>query len=208
MSIWRRLLGVFFLVYGFIALVTPFTPGSWLIFIGAEILGIEFLSRSNIYAFAERHAPWFIPTACIATPILVGVIGGLLTTSSIANWYVLLSKPWWTPPAFVFGPVWALLYLLMGIAAFLVWRAKHAYRCFALSVFFTHLFVNLLWSIVFFDFHAPLYAFSIIILLWGLIVWLIVLFARQSRTAAWLLVPYLLWVSYAMTLNLGIVMLN
>ena len=208
MSSWRRLLGIFFIVFGVFALATPFTPGSWLIFIGAEILGIEFLSRANVYAFAEKNAPWFIPTACIATPLLIGAIGRFLTAPAIVSWYSFLIKPWWALPAFVFGPVWTLLYILMGISAFLVWHWKRPRRRFALSVFFTHLFVNLLWSIVFFDLHAPLYAFGVIVVLWGLIVWMITLFARESRAAALLLLPYLLWVSYALTLNLGIVILN
>ena len=144
----------------------------------------------------------------LAAPFVAGAIGGFYTTPNIAAWYAYLVKPSWTPPSWVFGPVWTLLYLLMGIAAVLVWRMGKQGRARALTVYGVQLVLNALWSVVFFGLHAPAVAFAVIIVLWLAIVWLIALFARHSRTAAWLLVPYLLWVTYAATLNLGIVLFN
>ncbi len=149
-----------------------------------------------------------MPTLCFVSPFIAGAIGSLFTTSQITTWYAHLVQPSWTPPAWVFAPVWTTLYLLMGIAALLVWRARRSGRAFVIKIFFLQLVLNALWSIIFFGLHASRFAFAIIVLLWMLILWLVFLFARQSRTAAWLLLPYLLWVSYAATLNLGIILLN
>ena len=151
---------------------------------------------------------WLIGILCIVAPFVAGMVGGFFTAPNIASWYDLLAKPSWTPPPWVFGPVWTTLYLLMGIAAFLVWRKEKPGRVFAIALFFVHLVVNALWSVVFFGLRAPLYAMAVIVLLLGLIIWLMYLFAPQSRVAVWLLAPYLLWVLYASTLNLGIVLLN
>ncbi len=151
---------------------------------------------------------FLISLACIGAPFLAGAIGGLFTTPNVTTWYRALARPSWTPPSWVFGPVWTTLYLLMGIAAALVWQKGKLGRGFALAIFFVQLVVNALWSVVFFGLHSPLFAMLVIIVLLVLIVWLMRLFAAQSRAAAWLLAPYLLWVLYASTLNLGIVLLN
>ena len=147
---------------------------------------------------------------------LAGVIGAFFTTPSIAGWYAGISKPAFNPPSWVFGPVWTTLFLLMGIAAFLVWSAyakatkrKQKKRIqIALIVFGIQLVLNTLWSIIFFGLHSPGGALIEIVFLWLAILATISTFAKIAKPAAWLLVPYILWVSFAMYLNYSIWMLN
>lgn len=146
---------------------------------------------------------------------LAGVIGSLFTTPSIAGWYAGIIKPDLNPPAWVFGPVWTTLFVLMGIAAFLVWSSyaeasedkKKSIRI-ALALFGIQLVLNTLWSIIFFGLHSPGSAFIEIIFLWLAILATIIAFAKISRPAAWLLLPYILWVSFAGYLNYSIWILN
>lgn len=148
--------------------------------------------------------------ASIITCELAGIIGSFFTTPSVATWYQTLVRPALNPPAWVFGPVWITLYALMGVAAFLVWRAglAHARVKIALAIFAVQLVLNTLWSIIFFGLHSPGGALIDIAALWIAIVLTIVAFAKISRPAAWLLVPYLAWVSFATYLNYAIWMLN
>ena len=141
---------------------------------------------------------------------LAGIIGSVFTISAIPNWYAGLVKPALNPPAWVFGPAWTTLYTLMGIAAFLVWRMVWERKevKMALEVFGIQLFLNAIWSIIFFGLQNPGWALVDIILLWLAIVWTMVVFYKISRPAAYLLVPYLLWVSFASYLNYSIWMLN
>jgi len=142
----------------------------------------------------------------IGGPLLAGVAGSFFTASSIDTWYRTLEKPWFNPPDWVFGPVWTTLYILMGIALYIAWQQR-AGR-FALSVFWAQLALNLLWSILFFGMRSSLAAFVGIIILWAFIAWTIALFWKVSRLAALLLLPYLLWVSFAALLNYSILLLN
>lgn len=146
----------------------------------------------------------------IAVSELAGIIGAMFTVSAIQNWYDGLVKPPLNPPAWVFGPVWTALYALMGVSAFLIWRKgrEHKEVKTALIVFCVQLFLNAIWSIIFFGFHSPLFALIDIVLLWFAIVFMVIAFYRISRTAAYLLAPYILWVSFAMYLNYAIWMLN
>ncbi|MFH2063502.1 MAG: TspO/MBR family protein [bacterium] len=141
---------------------------------------------------------------------LAGAVGSLFTAPSIPTWYAGLVKPALNPPGWIFGPVWTLLYALMGAAAFLVWRRgwSRAETRIALAVFGLQLVLNALWSIVFFGWQQPGWALMEIALLWLSILATILLFRRVSRAAAWLLVPYLLWVSFASYLNYSIWTLN
>ncbi len=141
---------------------------------------------------------------------LAGIIGSVFTISAIPNWYAGLVKPALNPPAWVFGPAWTTLYALMGIAAFLIWRMGWERKevKMALGVFGTQLFLNAIWSIIFFGLQNPGWALVDIVLLWLAIVWTMVVFYKISRPAAYLLVPYLLWVSFASYLNYSIWMLN
>jgi translocator protein len=121
------------------------------------------------------------------------------------TWYDLLVKPALNPPSWVFGPAWTVLYVLMAVAALLVWKKK---KWNALAVFGIQLGLNLIWTPLFFGLHSPGWAFVDIVLLWAAIVWTIVAFSKVSKTAAWLLAPYILWVSFAAYLNLSVWMLN
>lgn len=143
---------------------------------------------------------------------LAGVIGAFFTTPVIkSGWYATLAKPALNPPSWVFGPIWTMLYALMGIALWLVWTKTDADRKTkqrAFVFFFAQLGLNALWSIIFFGQQSPGTAFREIIALWILILITIRYFARVSRPAAWLLVPYILWVTFALYLNFVIWRLN
>jgi benzodiazapine receptor len=143
---------------------------------------------------------------CLGT----GVFGGLLTNPSIrSGWYDTLMKPFFTPPAWVFGPAWTILYLLMAVSAWLVWseQIRHPVRV-PLVIFFTQLVFNLLWSAIFFGARKPGWALVEIAILWILILFTVILFWRVSRLAALLLVPYAAWVLFAMVLNGAIWWMN
>jgi len=141
---------------------------------------------------------------------LAGIIGSVFTTSSIAGWYTSIIKPALNPPAWIFGPVWTTLFVLMGIAAFLVWKKGLARKDvkIALSIFLGQLILNTLWSIIFFGLHSPGGALVEIVFLWFAILATIIAFAKISKPAAWLFLPYILWVSFAMYLNYAIWALN
>lgn len=146
----------------------------------------------------------------------LGTLSGLSTMSEIQNWYTTLEKPFFTPPNWLFGPAWTLLYLLMGGSFGLIWQvaAKGRYPIIVkfakrgLVIFGIHFVLNLLWTPVFFGFHQVGLALFIILLILAFIIILIRHFFRLDRVASFLLIPYLIWVSYATMLNLGILILN
>ena len=138
----------------------------------------------------------------IAIPLLAGMIGSLFTFSEITTWYATLNKPSFSPPNWVFGPVWTLLYLLMGISLFLVWkkyekRKKDRKIKFGLWFFSLQLVLNVFWSLLFFGFHNIFLAFVEIIALWLAIFITIYRFSKIDKNAAYLLVPYILFVSFS-----------
>lgn len=136
-------------------------------------------------------------------------LGSLLTRPSIAGWYDLLAKPAWTPPNWVFGPVWTALYIMMGVAAWMVWaRSGFAFTTLPLALFFIQLALNVAWSAFFFGLKMPGLAFLDIVLLWLAILATLVAFWRVTPTAGLLLLPYWIWVTYASTLNLAIWRMN
>ncbi len=140
-----------------------------------------------------------------------GAATGLITANNINTWYEPLIKPGWTPPAWLFGPVWSLLYTLMAVAMWLVWRSQgQSWRDIrpAAAWFFVQLALNLIWTPVFFGMHRTGWALLIIALLNLAVAATIVVFARYQRLAAGLLVPYLIWCLYATSLNAGIWWLN
>ncbi len=141
---------------------------------------------------------------------LAGIIGSVFTTPSIAGWYAGIVKPVLNPPAWVFGPVWTTLFALMGIAAFLVWKKGLDRKDvkIALSIFIGQLVLNTLWSIIFFGLHSPGGALIEIMFLWLAILATIIAFAKISKPAACLLLPYIIWVSFAGYLNYSIWQLN
>lgn len=139
-----------------------------------------------------------------------GIIGSLFTTPSISTWYDAIQKPTFTPPNWVFGPVWITLFTLMGISLYLVWekglRSKNVKS--SLFIFFLQLVLNSLWSILFFGLQSPFYAFVEIIILWATIAVTIIKFYKISRKAGLILVPYIMWVSVALMLNYYVWVLN
>jgi tryptophan-rich sensory protein len=129
----------------------------------------------------------------------------MATAPEIDGWYRTLDKPSWTPPDYVFGPVWTILYILMAVAAWLVCRpAGFKAAAVPLTLFGFQLLLNVAWSWIFFKLHQPGWAFFEITLLWIAILATIASALRHSKTAAWLLVPYLAWVSFAAVLNYAI----
>ncbi len=148
--------------------------------------------------------------AAIAVCLLAGLIGSVFTTPAIPTWYAALVKPALNPPAWVFGPVWTVLYILMGIALYLVWSKGWEQKNVqvATAIFAVQLALNVLWSYFFFGLQAPFFALIEIVLLWIAILMTIGAFHRVSVPAAVLLVPYFLWVSFAAYLNYGIYALN
>ncbi len=143
-------------------------------------------------------------------PLTAGQIGSWLSMDAVNNWYPALEKPPLTPPDWIFAPVWITLYILMGVAAFLIWRHSREQRKvkFALSVFMLHLAVNAGWSGIFFGLASPGWALIVIAVLIAMVIWLIKLFYQISPVAAYLLIPYLLWLGWASYLNVGIWLLN
>ena len=136
--------------------------------------------------------------------LFVGFAGSLATTPSIPTWYATLNKPFFSPPNWLFGPVWTLLYIFMGISLYLIWSKPKKLKI----IFFTQLFLNFLWSLIFFGLHQPLLAFLEIIALWYFIFFYIRQALLVSRLAAYLFYPYLAWVSFASILNLAVALLN
>ena len=146
----------------------------------------------------------------VAIPLTIGAISGYCNSTSVSGWYATLHKPSFNPPDGIFFPVWTVLYILMGIAFFLVWNhhAKLEKKYTAYTYYFLQLALNFLWSFLFFYFHHIGQALADIIILFLLITGTISSFRKISKTAAWLLVPYLLWVGFALVLNLQIWRLN
>jgi len=146
----------------------------------------------------------------IVLSLLTGVIGSLSTSSSIQEWYPTLVKPALNPPSWIFAPVWTTLYVMMGVAAFLIWKREGELKNIKLplTLFVIQLVLNALWSIIFFGMQNLTFALIEILLLWSVILATIISFMKTSKLAGWLLVPYLLWVSFASYLTFSIWMLN
>jgi translocator protein len=140
---------------------------------------------------------------------LTGFLGSLFTTPAIPTWYQTLHKPFFTPPNWIFSPVWISLFVLMGVSLFLVWRRQdHPKAKTALIFFFIQLILNILWSAAFFGLKSPLLGLMDIVLLWIAILFTILNFFKVSKFAGALLIPYLLWVSFATLLNFSLWILN
>jgi len=153
----------------------------------------------------------FVKMACsVSICLLTGFVGSFLTMDSVKTWYAELSKPSFNPPDWAFGVVWPILYVMMGVAAFLVWRKRTGSRQvrIALGLFLAQLALNGIWTPIFFGLHMMGLALVEIILLWLAILATIIAFWRISKTAACLLIPYILWVSFAIALNAGLWHLN
>jgi benzodiazapine receptor len=147
--------------------------------------------------------------ASIILPLGVGGIAGLFTAEAVPGWYATLNQPSFNPPNWIFGPVWTLLYILMGISLFLVVkRDRSKERNVAIFVFLTQLALNFGWSIIFFYYHLIGFALLEIILLWISIITMLFLFYKIKPAAAYINIPYLLWVAFATVLNASYYILN
>ena len=158
-----------------------------------------------------RNHKLFAGIISIAAPLAAGAIGSAVTYSQITTWYAALDKPFFSPPNWVFGPVWTTLYILMGVALYLVWTApksKKYNKTRALQAFGLQLALNVLWSVVFFGLQSPWLGVITIVGLLLSILLTVQLFQPISKKAAYLLVPYVLWVSFATVLNTAVAVLN
>ncbi len=136
-------------------------------------------------------------------------LGSIFTTPSVPTWYTSLAKPSWTPPSWIFGPVWSALYFMMALAAWLVWRRGGLVAAsIPIWLFMVQLGLNVLWSILFFGFHMPGIAFGEIVILWFAILATAIAFWRSTPSAGYLLLPYLIWVAFAAVLNFELWQLN
>jgi tryptophan-rich sensory protein len=156
----------------------------------------------------SRRGPLGLVIAILVC-LAAGWLGSRFTTPSLPEWYAGLRKPMWTPPSWVFGPVWTALYVCMGVAVWLVWREKgFAGASVAIVLFVVQLALNVAWSGIFFGLHRLAAAFAELAVLWVAIAVTLVLFWRVRPAAGWLLVPYEAWVTFAGALNFAIWRLN
>jgi len=149
-------------------------------------------------------------SGAVLMSLAAGAIGSAFTVTGINSWYQYLVKPSFNPPNWVFGPVWTTLYILMGISLYLIWKdgLKKDFVKNSFLLFILNLVLNSFWSIAFFGMQNPALAFIVIILLWLVILGLIIRFYKINKLASYLLIPYILWVSFASVLNFSIWQLN
>jgi len=145
----------------------------------------------------------------LAIPLSAGVLGSLFTAPAVRSWYLTINRPVWIPPSWLFGPVWTALFIMMGVALYLIWSTKMSNRVrMSLKLFAAQLVLNVLWSVLFFGMGNFWLAFGEILVLWIFILITIVSFEKVNKVASWLMVPYLLWVTFASYLNFTIASLN
>jgi tryptophan-rich sensory protein len=170
------------------------------------------IESSTSYRGRNARPNWLALLAFIASALAAGAIGAAFSpglSATTDHWYAALAKPGWSPPNSWFGPVWTALYVLMGISVWIVWGERyHRGRRSALGAYSIQLLLNALWAPLFFGGHDIGAGLFVIIALWLSIVWTIREFAAVKAGAAWMLAPYLLWVSFATALNLAIWKLN
>ena len=167
---------------------------------------LDATNRTDTSSDRSGAAAWLALLGWIGLVAIAGAIGAIGSIDA-ATFYAELVRPSWAPPAWLFGPAWTVLYLLMGTAAWLVWRTRPATedqatsRRRGLALFVGHLVLNALWSWIFFRWHQGALAFAEVIVFWIAIAVTMTQFARVKRAAAWCLVPYLLWVTFASALT-------
>jgi tryptophan-rich sensory protein len=146
---------------------------------------------------------------CIAFPLIVGGVSGFFTVQGVKDWYLTLAKPNFTPPNYLFGPVWTFLYAFMGVAFFrILEKGKSVQKIKAIRIYLWQLFFNFCWSFLFFSQHQIGLAFIDILILWVLILIMIIRFKKLDAFAGYSQIPYLLWVSFATALTAAIYILN
>ena len=151
---------------------------------------------------------YLLLSLCIFLPLMIGAVSGFFTTPNIPNWYTYLQKPSFNPPNWLFGPVWTILYVLMGISFFLIFQSVSNWKTKALGIFCIQLILNFLWSFIFFQQKQLGWALVELMVLWFCILMMIFIFYKVNKTAALLQIPYLLWVGFAGILNYFIFILN
>lgn len=163
----------------------------------------------------SRLKRWSFLVLFIVLAQMAGIIGSFFTADAIGSWYIFLDKPTFTPPGWVFGPVWVTLYALMGIATYIVWNARSGLnrlqaqaRDRGFWLFWVHLVFNALWSILFFGFQNPLWGLIDIAVLGVMVLLITIYYLRVSTVAGGLMLLYFVWILYAAALNLGIFILN
>ena len=158
----------------------------------------------------DRSRQWIVLAGFIAICLLTGALGGWVTSQSVAEWYPTLNKPAWNPPAWIFAPVWTTLYVMMAVAAWLVWKKtpRASNVRLALGLFFVQLALNCLWSFLFFGARNPAWALVDIFALLAVLAATTWVFFNHSKLAGALMLPYLAWVSFAAFLNFTIWQLN
>lgn len=146
----------------------------------------------------------------LVVPLAIGGVAGLFTTADINGWFQTINKPDWQPPNWVFGPVWTVLYVFMGLAFYLIWisKAPAGRKRTAITLWIIQLVFNFFWSFIFFKKHQLDWALGEIVLLWCFILLTTLSFGRIKTQAAWLMVPYISWVTFATLLTLSIYRLN
>jgi tryptophan-rich sensory protein len=181
------------------------------IFQVARRMRIPVDSRTS-YRGRNSRPHWLILAASIATAIAAGALGAVFSprmSAAASHWYATLAKPAWAPPNSWFGPVWIMLYVLMGTSAWLIWRERyHRGRIAALAAYAIQLLLNAVWAPLFFGAKNIGAGLFVIVALWLSIIWTVREFAAVKAAAAWILAPYLIWVSFASALNLAIWKLN
>ncbi|MDF1654885.1 MAG: tryptophan-rich sensory protein [Coxiellaceae bacterium] len=148
--------------------------------------------------------------SCLVWVVICLIISGLsgwASATHVNTWYITLHKPWYQPPAWIFGPMWTLLYIMIGISGGLLWHNRHTHPG-AVKVYILQLAFNFAWSFIFFVGQAIGWALIDIAILWLTIGWTMIVSFRSSKSAAWLLIPYWLWVSFATLLNASLWFLN
>lgn len=142
-------------------------------------------------------------------PLAIGFIAGQFTADAVPGWYASLNKPSFNPPDWIFGPVWTVLYVLMGISLFMIWsRPRSQQRTLAVMAFLLQMTLNFAWTFLFFYYQQMGFALADILLLLASIIFMMIRFHRVSKLSAWLNFPYLLWVSFATALNVAYLVLN
>jgi benzodiazapine receptor len=170
------------------------------------------IESATSYRGRNARPNWLILAAFVAGALLAGAIAAVFSpaVSAAANhWYAMLAKPVWAPPDSWFGPVWTVLYVMMGTSAWLIWRERyHRSRGAALAAYGVQLLLNAAWAPLFFGARNIGAGLFVIVALWLAIAWTIREFASVKALAAWMLAPYLIWVGFASALNLSIWKLN
>jgi benzodiazapine receptor len=166
-------------------------------------VGMESVEKNTIQSYPKL-------AAAILFCLIIGSIGSLVTITGSGSWYSALQKPFFAPPNWVFAPVWITLFVLMGIALYLIWESGTERRevKIALGIFGVQFALNVIWSFLFFGLESPILGLVDILLLWVMIVMTIRAFYRVKKSAAYLLIPYIVWVTIASALNGAIYLLN